>query len=189
MGHIQYTHGRWPGCNTWYLLSTYLVHKDQIAFCLIRLGFRCRMWFSPNLAWLLCKKLVTGEIFLWLPFCSKSTLRLEIRFIWFTFRCRMWFWTKFTLVTVQKPIARETFLWLPFHSQINLRDLKLGSYSSVSGAECGFTPNLNWLLCKNLLLGKHSFGCHFASNQLGDLKLGSFGSVSGTECSLTPNLS
>ena len=59
------------------------------------------------------------------------------------------------------------------------------SWPHVTPAECGWTPNLVWLLCKkDPLLGKYSYGCHFAPNQLRDLKLGLFGSDPGAECSL-----
>ncbi len=73
----------------------------------LKLGSFCSVssaecgWKS-NLVWLLCKKNIVRETFLWLPFCSKLTKRLEIRVVWFRSRCRMWFYTKFSLVAMQK---------------------------------------------------------------------------------------
>ncbi len=45
-----------------------------------------------------------------------------------------------------------------------LRDLKLGSFCSVSSIECGFTPNLGCLLCKKPVAKETFFALPFCSN-------------------------
>ena len=71
----------------------------------------------------------------------------------------MWFYMKFSLVAMQKTHS------LGCHFAPNqLRDLKLGSFCSVSGAECSFTWNLAWLLCKKTVARETFFAMPFCSD-------------------------
>ncbi len=68
---------------------------------------------------------------------------------------------------MQKNYCWENILMAAILLEINLKELKWGSFCSVSGVECGWIPNLAWLLCqKKLLPGKYSYGCHFAQINL-----------------------
>ena len=66
--------------------------------------------------------------------------------------------------------------------QINLETSFLAHWACFQGQNVVLHQIYLGCYAKNLLLGKHSLGCHFIPNQLRNLKLGSFYSVSGAEC-------
>ncbi len=76
------------------------------------------------------------------------------------------FGSHFTLVAMQHCFG-YCFTWN------QLRDLKSGLFGSVSGAECGFAPNLPWLLCKESVTGETFFWLlfHFKSTWRLEIRL------------------